>query len=135
MKKGGSSFVVRVRVLTILFVVVAVIIVARLYMLQIMQGHAYTMRANAQFIEPASTLLDRGNIFFTNKDGTQITAATVKEGFSLAINPTKVKDPEAVYAAINYPGTSDQARTLARMIHEGSLRTRADAKRDGHSEG
>ncbi len=100
MKKGGSSFVVRVRVLTILFVVVAVIIVARLYMLQIMQGHAYTMRANAQFIEPASTLLDRGNIFFTNKDGTQITAATVKEGFSLAINPTKIKDPEAVYAAI-----------------------------------
>ena len=25
-------------------------------------------------------------------------------------------------------------RILARIIHEGSLRTRADAKRDGHSE-
>ncbi len=69
-------------------------------MLQIVQGHAYAQRANAQFIEPASPLIDRGNIYFTDKNGTHITAATIKEGFSLAVNPTKVKDPEALFAAI-----------------------------------
>ena len=69
-------------------------------MLQIVQGHAYTERANAQFIEPASPLIDRGDIYFTDKNGTHIIAATIKEGFSLAVNPTKVKDPEALYAAL-----------------------------------
>ena len=78
----------------------ALVIVGRLYLLQVVQGHAYAERANAQFIEPASPLIDRGDIYFTDRSGTHIIAATVKEGFALAVNPTKVKDPEAVYAAV-----------------------------------
>ena len=70
-------------------------------MLQIVKGHAYAERASAQFTQPADPLINRGAIFFTDKNGTQITAATIKEGFALAVNPTKVKDPEALYAAVN----------------------------------
>ena len=81
-------------------VLVAVIMIGRLYLLQIIEGHAYALRANAQFMEPASPLVDRGTIYFTDKNGVHITAATIKEGFSIAVNPTKVIDKEALYAAL-----------------------------------
>lgn len=99
-KSAGHTFLSRVRVLTLLCIVVAITIIGRLYYLQILRGHAYIERANAQFLEPADPLIDRGSIYFTDKDGTEITAATIKEGFALAVNPIKVDDPEALCAAI-----------------------------------
>src|SRR3989344_215350 len=73
----GAKFIVRVRVATVFIVLVVLIIVGRLYQLQIMHGQAYSARADAQFIEKAAPLLDRGSIFFTDKRGDQITAATL----------------------------------------------------------
>ncbi len=99
-RSASTIFLTRIRVLTILVAMVALIIIGRLYVLQIMKGHAFAAKANAQFLEPASPLIDRGNIYFTDKNDTHITAATIKEGFSLAINPTKVKDVETLYAAL-----------------------------------
>lgn len=83
--------------LTLFCVLVVVVIIGRLYFLQIMQGETYAARASAQFIEPASTLLDRGSIYFTDKNGDRITAASIKNGYAIAINPTKITDAEALY--------------------------------------
>ncbi|MDO8548071.1 MAG: penicillin-binding protein 2 [bacterium] len=97
----NARFIVRVRVVAVLCTLVGLAIIGRLYFLQIVQGSAYSARADAQFIVPASPLMDRGSIVMTDKDGTEITVASTKTGFSLAVNPTKIIDPEAAYAAVN----------------------------------
>src|SRR6185503_8297632 len=96
----NSRFLSRVRFITLFFIAVAIAILGRLYVLQVMHGEAYRERADAQFVEPSSPLVDRNSIFFTDKDGNEIVAATLKNGYALAVNPQKVTDPAATYAAI-----------------------------------
>src|SRR3989338_3630105 len=72
-----QRYIGRIRVLTALCVVASLIIIGRLYYLQIMRGESYARRADAQFVGTKNPLLDRGTIFFTDKDGTQVTAATL----------------------------------------------------------
>lgn len=86
--------------LTLLCIAVALVLIGRLYYLQIMEGGAYTERANAQFILPASPLLDRGLIYLTDNTGAEIAAAIIKDGFSIAVNPTKVTDAPTLCAAV-----------------------------------
>jgi cell division protein FtsI (penicillin-binding protein 3)/stage V sporulation protein D (sporulation-specific penicillin-binding protein) len=97
----NARFIGRVRVLTACIVLGGLIIVGRLYFLQIVQGKAYMARADAQFMEPASPLPDRDSIYFTDKDGNHIIAATLKSGFTLAVNPTKVTDAQALYTSLS----------------------------------
>src|SRR5665647_317611 len=97
----NARFISRVRTLTACIVLVALVIVGRLYFLQIMQGKDYTARADAQFMQPASPLPSRDSIYFTDKDGNQITAAWLNSGFTLAVNPTKVTDVQALYNSLN----------------------------------
>lgn len=93
-------YVSRVRIITIFFLVITVTILGRLYVLQVMRGDDYRARADAQFVEPSTPLVDRNNIYFTDKEGNQIVAATLKTGYALAINPRKVEDPGALYEAL-----------------------------------
>ncbi len=69
-------------------------------MLQVVRGETYRAKADAQFIEPASPLVDRNAIFFTDKSGNQIVGATLKSGYALSVNPKKVVDAEALYEAV-----------------------------------
>ena len=59
-------------------------------MLQIVQSDDFRQRADRQYQKPA-TDFNRGTIFFTQKDGTQISAASLKTGFILAMKPNLVK--------------------------------------------
>jgi len=72
-----QRYIGRIRVLTAVCVLAALIIIGRLYYLQIMHGEAYARRADAQFVSTQDPLLDRGTVYFTDKDGNQITAATL----------------------------------------------------------
>lgn len=96
-----ALFVGRVRLVTALFALLSLVIVGRLYVLQVVRADMYALRADAQFAPPASPLLERNSIYFTDKNGTLITAATLTQGFTLAINPAKVADPEALYLALS----------------------------------
>ncbi len=78
MQKG---FLTRVRVATAVCILIALVIVARLYVLQILHGHTYAARADAQSTSP-QTLLDRGTIYFTSKNGAQVAAATLQSSSS-----------------------------------------------------
>lgn len=97
----NARFIARVRAVAAVLSIVAIIIIGRLYVLQIIDGKAYAERADAQFEAPQEALTDRDSIYFTDKNGNQIIAATLKSGFTLAINPTKVVNAEALYQAIN----------------------------------
>jgi cell division protein FtsI/penicillin-binding protein 2 len=96
----NHKFISRVRFITIFFIAVAVMIAGRLYVLQVMHSDSYRAKADAQFVEPSTPLVDRNGIYFSDKDGNQIVAATLKVGYALAINPKKVEDASALFDAI-----------------------------------
>jgi cell division protein FtsI/penicillin-binding protein 2 len=73
-----NTFVWRIRLVTGILVVCALVIVGRLYLLQILHGSMYTARADAQVSSISAPLLDRYNIFFSDKDNNLIAAATMQ---------------------------------------------------------
>lgn len=95
-----SQFRSRIRLILACIILVTILIFIRLYFVQIVQGGDYSQKADRQFSSGASGLFDRGTIYFTDKKGTNISAATLATGFLVAINPQTLADPEVAYAAI-----------------------------------
>lgn len=95
-----SQFRFRIRLVLTAIALLALVIVGRLYFVQIVHGEDYAQKADRQFSSGSSGLFDRGAIYFTSKDGTTISAATLATGFLVAINPQTIEDPEAAYRAI-----------------------------------
>lgn len=88
-----STLVNRIRLLTAVIVLVGLVIIVRLYNLQITNAAAYEERAAAQYVHFARDLYSRGSIYFTTRDGEQLSAASIQSGYVLAVNPTHVSDP------------------------------------------
>lgn len=109
-----KRFLGRTRMLMIAFVAIALVLVGRLYYLQIIHGNDYRTRADAQFIQPAAPLLDRGTIYFSDKNGAQIAAAIVKDGYSIAVNPTKVTDATGFCATLKEVIDLDETVCMAK---------------------
>lgn len=91
---------VRIRLLTVVIGLIVSIIVLRLYFLQIQNHDSFVVQANEQYVHTVQDIFNRGEIFFTNKDGDLLTAAGVKAGYKLALNPKEIEDPGSVYDAI-----------------------------------
>jgi cell division protein FtsI/penicillin-binding protein 2 len=94
------AFKSRLRVISAGIACIALLLITRLYFVQIVHGEEYSLRAERQYVSSSQELYDRGSIFFTDKDGTQISAATLSTGFLIAIDPKLLKDKEGAYAAI-----------------------------------
>lgn len=92
----------RIRILSIGILLVALMLVAKLYSVQIIHGGDFAERADRQYQKPSGHIFNRGSIYFTEKSGNTISAATVKTGFILAINPKLVQKTgiDGVYASI-----------------------------------
>lgn len=110
----NKRFLSRARILTILFLCVTVIIVGRLYYLQIMRGADYAARADAQFTPSSQPLLSRGLIYITDNTGAHIAAALMKEGYSIAVNPKKVTDAGALCEEVASSTDTTNADCLAK---------------------
>lgn len=95
-----AQFRARIRLVLASLVFIALLILVRLYFVQIVYGDDYAQKADRQFSSTSGGLFDRGSIYFSAKDGTLISAATLSSGFLVAINPQTLKDPQAAYAAI-----------------------------------
>ena len=91
----------RVRLISFALIAFVLFLLFRLYYLQIMEGEAYTARAGRQYVNPTAKLFDRGSIYFTDKEGDFISAATLSNGFLLALNPTKIDDPVGTYKKLS----------------------------------
>lgn len=96
-----SNSVIRIRILSFFIIAFGLFIIARLYILQIVEHDAYTAKADKQYSRTSSSLFSRGTIYFTNRDETLISAATLKTGFTLAINPQLVDNPDVMYNKLN----------------------------------
>jgi len=92
-----NTFRFRVNILFLLIVIGAALLITRLYFVQVVSGEEYLARADRQYVRPNQNLFDRGSIFFQTKSGDKVPAATIKRGFTLAINPTLISDSNDVY--------------------------------------
>lgn len=90
----------RLRLLGWLVVCVALLIAVRLYFLQVVRADDFAERAVRQYAENAASLFNRGSIFFTEKGGERVVAASQKNGFTLALDGTKITDADAVYRTL-----------------------------------
>ena len=90
------------RLYVILFILVLLSfgLIAKLFFIQIIEGHQYQVNAKAQYTANGD-FLTRGNIYFTRKDGVHIAAATSKTGYLIAINPKTLQNPQKVYTTLN----------------------------------
>lgn len=93
----------RLRFLSICVLLFAVVLVGKLYFVQIVSGESFREKATHQYVAGAN-YFDRGSIYFTQKDGSLVPAATVKTGFTLAINPEQLAktaaNTQAIYDAL-----------------------------------
>lgn len=79
MKSGNARFVGRVRFLAVLCALVAACIVGKLYVLQVLHGDEYARKADAQATKLSDPLLNRGSIYFSDKAGNSLLAASLQE--------------------------------------------------------
>lgn len=91
----------RIRTLSLFVIAFALVLMVRLYFVQIVSGDIYANKADRQYLQSTYDYFDRGSIFFQTKEGVNITAAGLKTGFILSINPKLVANPESVYGAVN----------------------------------
>lgn len=82
-------------------VLFAVIMLSRLYYLQVVHGAYFKDRADRQYVHTKSGVFNRGDIYFSEKNGNLVSAATLKTGYTLAINPKLLTNPEDAYNKIN----------------------------------
>ena len=81
-----TGFQNRLRFLSLLVLLFALLLTSKLYFLQIVRGEDFKIKAEHQYVAGIN-YFDRGSIFFSTKDGTLVPGATVKLGFTLYINP------------------------------------------------
>lgn len=95
------NFAFRIRIIVVCTFLCALVIVARLYHVQILYGEVYEKKAQKQYLKPSLANMNRGSIFFTEKNGDKISVATIKEGYTVSINPKSIKDADQVYEALS----------------------------------
>lgn len=91
----------RLRVLSICIVLVAFVFFVKLYFLQVLHHEDFVQIADNQYVKKSGGIFSRGSIFFEDKDGSLVSAGTLKTGYILAINPSLLKDKESVYEKIS----------------------------------
>lgn len=95
-----SNPITRIRIISICLFLFAVLLIGRLYMLQVVRNDTYSEKADRQYSSTSKNIFTRGTIFFQNKDNTLVSAATLKSGFIVAVNPQILINPEQVYEQI-----------------------------------
>ncbi len=94
----------RLRLLSIGVMFIALVLIGKLYYVQIINGETYRNKADRQYVAGAS-FFDRGAIYFSSKDNSLVPAASLKTGYTLAINPVILStinlDKDNLYEKIN----------------------------------
>jgi cell division protein FtsI/penicillin-binding protein 2 len=77
------------------------VLIVRLVLVQVVHGSEYRDQAERQYTTGGNGNFDHGSIFFTEKDGRKIAAATLEAGYTVAINPGQLKDAPSVFEEIS----------------------------------
>jgi len=121
-----NPFQTRVRFIFAFLVLFAFVMVVRLYFLQVVYGDNYSQKADNQYVSVSNDTFDRGTIFFQNKDQTLVTAAGLKTGYILAIDPKEM----------SATGTDDYYKKISAImpIDEADFYSKAAKTNDSYEE-
>jgi len=104
----------RVRIISIAIISVALMVVVRLGYIQILRGDEFALAANRQYSRPHSDEFSRGSIYFLEKSGNRVSAATLIDTYYLVIDPSMVNDPDKYYTALQQYISIDRQVFLSR---------------------
>ncbi len=101
----SSVFGYRIRIISIIFIFIGLLFVAKLAWLQIVHGEKYSQEADRQYVRTAHSQFDRGSIFFKKKNGELVSGASLLRGFMLTVNPSILQqqenfNPEQLYESL-----------------------------------
>lgn len=91
---------IRIRIVAGAICTVAFLLVVRSYVVQIAHGEQYASQANAQYTRTTTDLYNRGSIFFSTRDGATLSAAAIKSGYALALDPSRITDAQQVCSTL-----------------------------------
>jgi len=105
----------RVRILSAVVICIGLVLTARLYQLQVMQTEQFQARGESQYVHTKTNLYSRGSIYFTTRDGTELSAAAIQSGYVLAVNPKQVTLPHEEFCSrLNAVFPLEQAKCIER---------------------
>lgn len=117
--RTSSGPLARIWLLNLGVLSIALLLIAKLGYVQIAQGEAYRLKAERQYTIPTGGIFDRGTIFFSEKSGRTISAATVVPDYTLAIDPLFVKDAALLVERLAPLVSFDHADLLKRIVRPG----------------
>jgi cell division protein FtsI (penicillin-binding protein 3)/stage V sporulation protein D (sporulation-specific penicillin-binding protein) len=124
----------RIRVLSVIALVVALCILGKLYYVQVVLGAHYREKSDNQRVAPGNHIVNRGSIYFTLKSGSPVSAATLQDGYTLVVHPNRLDASSAYIALKPYisitqqafaAATNDKTDTYAEIERRLSTTTRA----------
>lgn len=83
-----------------MIIVFALILIGKLFVI-LTHSASYKQEANRQYVTPSGDIFERGSIYFVRKDGQYVSGATQTLGFKMAIDPSKIKNDEELYAKLS----------------------------------
>lgn len=95
--KNKNNPIFRVWLLSFGVFFFAVILITRLYFVQVVFGDEYRNRADKQYFQTQSDIFNRGAIYFQNKGGSLFPAAIQKTGFTVAVNPSVITSHDFLF--------------------------------------
>ncbi len=105
---SNDRYSIRIRLIFGGFVVLTILLAGKLYLVQVVHGQDFRDRAERQYSLPRTAVFDRGTIYFEDRKGDRISAATLDSGFVVAISPPAVTDIDALYKALSKLMTLDK---------------------------
>ena len=94
------QMILRIRIITGGIFILVLILIGRLYQVQVLAHDHYSDLAEGQYIHTKQDLYSRGSIYFTTKEGEKVSAASIRSGYVLAFNPTLITDADKVCEAV-----------------------------------
>lgn len=104
----------RIRWISFFIILLALIVCVRLYFIQVVYGKSFVADAERQNINENTVLYNRGDIYFQSQAGENVPMAISRSGFTIALNPQIIKDPEEVYKKLSQVLVLDKAEFLAK---------------------
>ena len=105
-KKKEFSFI---HVFSIGVIAIALVLVGRLYNIQIQKGDYFKEQSDRQYSVSLDENFDRGLIIFKYKDGRDFFAASNQTGYTLSIDPSHLDKADEVYGKLSKVIEIDQA--------------------------
>lgn len=98
---------------------IALLLIAKLGYIQIGQGEYYRSKAESPYLVASLGNFDRGSIFFSEKTGRTISAATVVPDYTLAVDPSKILDKSGLADKMLKFVSFDRTDLITRMARTG----------------